>query len=182
MPLEIILSRLESKLSSGFNLHISQSCADHTGGWFSPCPPSASWSALLGLWRWRRRRQDFPARWTGMCCFPWTPADRQAEAKKPDHATIHKATKLWAKTCAKPHNRAPRRSCLAEMSKEGSIRGSRDRYQRKYCAVTTLKVLTPSYTMNLSSRVTCVIYLIECGTLLNVTKTRVWQNRQKLTS
>ena len=40
-------------------------------------------------------------------------------------------------TCAKPQRRAPKISCLAEMSNEGRIRGSRERYQRKYCAVTT---------------------------------------------
>ena len=140
-PLEIILfkTRIETISSFKLSLHISRSCAGHTGGWSSPCPPSASWSTLPGLWRWRRRRLDSPARWRGMCCFPWIPADMQGEAKKPDNGTIQKTTKLWATTCAKPHKRAPRSSCLAEISKEGSIRGSRDRYHRKYCAVTTLK-------------------------------------------
>ena len=120
-----------------------------------------SWSSWPGCRRWRRRRRDPRARWTGRCCFPWTPACRPAAAMSSGRnpTTSHLESDslctctlmlIWELLII-----LPRRMSFLLNPKCGRTRGRREKYQRKYWAVTTL---------------------------LNVTNTRVWQNIAKLMS
>ena len=131
--------RLESKLPPPTNAHQSILCRSHWRLIFS-LPSLCFLTNLARMVTLAQKKARLSSQMNRNVLFPLNSsryAGRSQEAWF--NAKIHIIIESQGKTWAKPHKRVPRSSCLAEIHTDGSTRGSRDRYHRKYCAVTTLK-------------------------------------------